>query len=190
MVAGKKILIVSANQLACIGLKTILQESFSPGEIIVLADLHGSDALAEADIAFVSSDTYVRQQAKLRTSKAHIIVLTEDARDGADTPAADPDTLSMAHTEQEIADRLEALFRPKTGRSPGGLAETLTPRETDVLRCVSQGYLNKQIADMLSISQHTVISHRKNITQKLGIKTVSGLTMYALLHGLITSKEH
>ena len=45
--------------------------------------------------------------------------------------------------------------------------------------------LNKEIADKLSISIYTVITHRKNITRKTGIKTVAGLTVYALLGGLI-----
>ena len=45
--------------------------------------------------------------------------------------------------------------------------------------------LNKEIADQYNISIHTVISHRKNITRKIGIKTVAGLTVYALLNGLI-----
>ncbi|HVN49485.1 MAG TPA: LuxR C-terminal-related transcriptional regulator [Bacteroidota bacterium] len=67
--------------------------------------------------------------------------------------------------------------------------EVLTERETEVLRLVACGDLNKQIADKLSISLHTVISHRKNITRKLQIKTVAGLTIYALLNGLISSRD-
>jgi regulator of cell morphogenesis and NO signaling len=67
--------------------------------------------------------------------------------------------------------------------------EALTERELEVLRLVACGDLNKQIADKLSISMHTVISHRKNITRKLQIKTVAGLTIYALLNGLISSKD-
>jgi regulator of cell morphogenesis and NO signaling len=67
--------------------------------------------------------------------------------------------------------------------------EGLTSREAEVLRLVACGLLNKQIADKLTISLHTVISHRKNITRKLQIKTVAGLTIYALLNGLISSKD-
>jgi DNA-binding CsgD family transcriptional regulator len=63
--------------------------------------------------------------------------------------------------------------------------QLLTNRETEVLRLVTQGLMNKEIADKLGISLHTVISHRKNLTEKLGIKTVSGLTVYAMMHKLI-----
>ena len=45
--------------------------------------------------------------------------------------------------------------------------------------------INKEIADHLRISVHTVVSHRKNITSKTGIKTIAGLTVYALLNNLL-----
>jgi len=61
----------------------------------------------------------------------------------------------------------------------------LTARETEVLRLVASGYSNKQIAGELFISIHTVISHRKRITEKTGIKSMSGLTIYAILQQLI-----
>jgi DNA-binding CsgD family transcriptional regulator len=61
----------------------------------------------------------------------------------------------------------------------------LSLREIEVLRLVVQGYINKEIADKLNISLTTVITHRKNITEKLGIKSVSGLTIYAVMQGLV-----
>ncbi len=61
----------------------------------------------------------------------------------------------------------------------------LTAREKDVLKLVAQGHSNKEIADQLYISFHTVISHRKNITEKLGIKSIPGLTVFAILNKLI-----
>ena len=60
----------------------------------------------------------------------------------------------------------------------------LTNRETDVLKLIIKGLMNKEIADSLNIGIETVISHRKKITSKLGIKTVSGLTMYAMMNGI------
>ena len=68
---------------------------------------------------------------------------------------------------------------------PGDKGEELSAREKEILVCVAKGMLNKEIADAENISIHTVITHRKNITRKTGIKTVAGLTVYALLNGLI-----
>jgi regulator of cell morphogenesis and NO signaling len=68
---------------------------------------------------------------------------------------------------------------------PGDKGEELSSREKEILVCVAKGMLNKEIADAENISIHTVITHRKNITRKTGIKTVAGLTVYALLNNLI-----
>lgn len=64
--------------------------------------------------------------------------------------------------------------------------ENLSERETDVLKLLVAGNSNKEIADKLNISIHTVISHRKNISQKTGIKSVSGLTIYAVVNNIIS----
>jgi regulator of cell morphogenesis and NO signaling len=69
--------------------------------------------------------------------------------------------------------------------TPGVKGEELSAREKEILVCVAKGMLNKEIADAENISIHTVITHRKNITRKTGIKTVAGLTVYALLNNLI-----
>ncbi len=65
--------------------------------------------------------------------------------------------------------------------------EELTNREKEVLRLVALGNSNKVIAEKLYISIHTVISHRKNISEKTGIKSISGLTVYAILNNLINT---
>ena len=70
--------------------------------------------------------------------------------------------------EEEPAERLE-----------------LSDREKEILVSVAQGLLNKEIADKHHISINTVITHRKNITRKTGIRTVPGLTVYAILNNLI-----
>lgn len=72
------------------------------------------------------------------------------------------------------------------GDELGHPQEKLSERETDVLKLLTQGNSNKEIADQLNISTHTVISHRKNISQKTGIKSVSGLTIYAVVKNIIT----
>lgn len=67
----------------------------------------------------------------------------------------------------------------------GGSREELSEREKEILAFVAQGLLNKEIADRLCISINTVITHRKNITGKIGIKSVAGLTAYAILNNLV-----
>lgn len=62
----------------------------------------------------------------------------------------------------------------------------LTPREEEVLKLIATGCLNKEIADRLNISLNTVLTHRKNIIAKTGIKTVSGLTFYCISNGLLS----
>ena len=65
----------------------------------------------------------------------------------------------------------------------------LTTREKDVIKLIALGFANKEIADKLFISIHTVISHRKNITEKLGIKSISGLTVYAFMNNLLDIQD-
>ena len=63
--------------------------------------------------------------------------------------------------------------------------EPLTPRETEVLRLIAQGYTNRQIAEKLTISVRTVETHRANITGKLGLRSRVELVRYAREHGLL-----
>jgi len=65
----------------------------------------------------------------------------------------------------------------------------LSPRETTIVRLVSMGLTNREIAEKLFLSAHTVMSHRKNINSKLGIKSISGLTIYAIINNIITLEE-
>lgn len=97
------------------------------------------------------------------------------------------------HTEQDFADHCaieDEILRPaakskhhRTFVQPE--TEELSEREQDVLIEVVKGLSNKEIADVLCISTHTVISHRKNIARKLNIHSTAGLTIYAIVHKLV-----
>lgn len=65
------------------------------------------------------------------------------------------------------------------------LAEPLTPRETDVLRLIAQGYTNRQTAEALCIGVRTAESHRANLMAKLGLRGRVALVRYAREHGLL-----
>lgn len=97
------------------------------------------------------------------------------------------DRIHLEDTKADIIKKIDAIIHPK--HSEENSDSSLSEREKDVIRLVAKGYTNKEIADMLNLSIHTIISHRKNISAKLGIKTISGLSIYALLNGIIQSDE-
>ena len=74
---------------------------------------------------------------------------------------------------------------PATNKETTASNHELSPREIEVLILITKGFINKEIAQRLGISLTTVISHRKNIMEKLGIKSVAGLAIYAVMHGYI-----
>ena len=81
---------------------------------------------------------------------------------------------------------VEATGKGNTSRIT---SNELSDREKTILTYVAKGFTNKEIAEKLFLSTHTVITHRKNITAKLGIKTISGLTVYAILNNLVKMEE-
>ena len=100
------------------------------------------------------------------------------------------DVLKNYDAVVEIRDSRATIIETLAQTSPGETDTSkgnyeLTKRETAVLVQLAQGKTNKEIADALNVSVHTVISHRKNITHKTGIKSVAGLTVYAMLNNLI-----
>ena len=112
-----------------------------------------------------------------------VIALITNAMDASLISAYDG-AIYLTDKADEIEQKLSATMRanPSDQRGDG---EELSAREKEILVCVAKGMLNKEIADHFNISIYTVITHRKNITRKTGIKTVAGLTVYALLNNLI-----
>ena len=114
---------------------------------------------------------------------------------GIQTSLTEPDVVrgvsvivSLYSTEEEIVKALgESVDTPTTTNFSD--SHELSERERDVLVLVAKGYTNKEIASELFISPHTVISHRKNIVHKTGIRSVAGLTVYAVLNKLIDSEQ-
>jgi len=100
------------------------------------------------------------------------------------------DILYLNDDEQQLTKNIKRNIALSEKQERQENAESnLSEREQDVIREIALGKTNKEIAENLFISAHTVITHRKNITRKLGIKTVSGLTVYAILHKIIQMEE-
>ena len=104
----------------------------------------------------------------------------------------EPKLLSMFDSIINISDRsemiatlLNKLLTQENQQIQVSSQNILSEREIDVLKLLVTGNANKEITDKLNISTNTVISHRKNISQKIGIKSVSGLTIYAVVNNII-----
>jgi DNA-binding NarL/FixJ family response regulator len=109
----------------------------------------------------------------------------------------DQNLLSMFDKTIQISDSPETIIEivNKAAKATGSISqnpeqEQLSDRELDVLKLIVSGLSNKEIADKLFISIHTVISHRKNISQKTGIKSQSGLTIYAISNKIIQIEDY
>ena len=94
-------------------------------------------------------------------------------------------SISIYDTGEEVLRKVRSSVDSRSLEPSQNEGGELSAREKEILVCVAKGMLNKEIADKLNLSIYTVITHRKNITRKTGIKTVAGLTVYALLNGLI-----
>ena len=85
---------------------------------------------------------------------------------------------------QRVAQKLRSAIE-EAAQTPRSDINELSSRERDILAAVAKGMTNKEIADEFNISVYTVISHRRNISQKLGINSIPGLTVYAIMNKLI-----
>ncbi len=102
-----------------------------------------------------------------------------------------PEFIALNDTKSNILEKIKSLITRCKGEnySNTGSSPEITGREKLIVKYVALGLTNKEIADKLFISSHTVVTHRRNITRKLGIKTVSGLTVYAILNNIVNIEE-
>lgn len=130
-------------------------------------------------ILLVSDVEFVKHADFFMANRRRVIVLAGESR-----AEGDPKTISL----NDAPERIAAVFAKAIAEAFDSGEErctALSARETDVLKAIASGLSYKEIADRLSISVNTVVTHRKNISSKLGIRSNSGLSVYALMHGLI-----
>ena len=190
-----EIAIVEANTLTCLGLKSILEEIIP---MAIIRIFHSFNELMD-DIPdmyahyFISVQIYVEHNVFFLPRKRKTIVL---ASDSPQFQLSGIPVLNIYEPEEELVKNILKLHQhahhngyPVKDMPPIHTVEPhqeiLSPREIEVLVLITKGLINKEIADKLNISLTTVITHRKNITEKLGIKSVSGLTIYAVMNGYV-----
>ena len=187
-----KIAIIDANTLAVLGLKQLLQNVMP----IMTVDTYGSFLELEANHPeqyfhyFVAMNVVLENKAFFLENRKKTIVLTL-SRD-INSQLSEFHSLCINVPEPELVRSILAMEQHAHGQGqnlppmPKVLQQKiLSNREIEVMSLIVQGYINKEIADKLNIGLSTVITHRKNIMDKLGMKSVSALTIYAVMHGYV-----
>jgi len=187
-----KIAIIDPNTLSALGLENILQNIMP----IMAVDIYGSFSELAANNPddyfhyFTAMNVVLENMSFFQERRRKTIVLTLSL-----------DTMSQLSNfkclctnvpESELVRSILALQQGAHGHGehlppmPNILKQRiLSDREIEVMSLIVQGYINKEIADKLNIGISTVITHRKNIMEKLGMKSVSALTIYAVMHGYV-----
>lgn len=184
-----EIAILEKNTLTTLGLQTILEELLPNAVIRVFPTFEEliDDTPDMYAHYFVSAQIYFEHTAFFLERRPKCIVLSA----GEQPLLNGVPTLNLWQPRDVLVKSImqlrkhghEMTHHPVTVQQ--GAERDLSPREIEVLVLLTKGLINKEIADKLNISLTTVISHRKNITEKLGIKSVSGLAIYAVMHGYI-----
>lgn len=138
------------------------------------------------------SNWSVTEKSKLVEIKSQVSIIALSYSDNDESEKYKEFTdasLSLLESRSSVVNKIKGVIRKHQTDSLQQETAELSEREITILKDVAMGFSSKEIADKNHISPHTVITHRKNITRKLGIKTVSGLVIYAILNKLIEVDE-
>lgn len=197
MASKYKIAVVEPAPFLVAGIKALLEECGEFEVAYTFNTLHGYEIRAshiQPDVLIVSPALF---DFCARASLRSFFTLPEGtAFVGLVASHYDEKTLRQFDVVIDVYDDLQSvLLKLRTAlKLNSDSADTndsynLSDRELEILVAVAKGLTNKEIAEQHDISVNTVITHRKNITRKTGIKSVSGLTVYALLNNLIDQTD-
>lgn len=189
--------IIDGNTLASIGMKSLL------ASIMPNVDIDTFGSFRELQVNhpeqyfhyFVTMDILLMNHDFFLANRRKTIVMTTSSN--PETYLDKFNTLCVNVPEHVLVKSLLALEQHAhpTGKSmPVSMnmpvsQKLLSDREIEVLVLIVKGYINKEIADKLNVSLSTIITHRRNITDKLGMKSISSLTIYAVMHGYVSVGE-
>lgn len=183
----------------CMGLQQLLNSMLPTVEVVVFAtfaELEREEASLEKNEGkvpfihfFVSSRIYFEHTSFFRQYAKKTIVLVN-----GDMIISGMHTLNVCQTEAALTHNLLSLRNigkgPKVSEShPETHTLLLSPREIEVSILLCKGLINKEIADQLDISMATVISHRKNIMEKLQARSLADIIIYSVTNGLVCFEE-
>lgn len=193
----RKVLLIVPSKIVARGIEAVLGELGEFRVEGILSDLsHASESrLRNMDVDVIVIDPIVFDYVSRGNGRSRIAEYSDASVVAVSTAVMDDEQMKQYDGVISLYDEPVVMVRKlreslsSHEEQPESEGPELSMREKEILVCVAKGMLNKEIADQCNLSIHTVITHRKNITRKTGIKTVAGLTVYALLNNLIDSNS-
>jgi len=192
------VIIAEMSQLVRMGLTGALNQMGYPLNIREITDVEKLKIALQKDHKrlLIVSATFLKTcppeliRSVVSKPKQTCLVLINDINTGTIPLRGFDEIIEPPDIAKTIFRKLEKLIQVLSmPKNVSKSVEEISAREKEVLKLVALGMTNKEIAELLFISSHTVITHRKNITSKLGIKTIAGLTVYAIINKLIKPEE-
>ena len=177
----RQIAFIGLSTLEDLALKSLLKEEWN-GRFFSFQNLQEIEGLDDSFDAYIVSSSVFSCNTDFFIPKRQKIVIVNHSSHTT-TKNNCPVILNPDWDESMIKEILSAFLK-EISEVEQQVSE-LSNREIDVLKLIASGKINKEIADLLCISINTVITHRKNISSKLGIKSASGLSLYAMMNGYI-----
>lgn len=166
------------NTLVATGLSQILIDMFN-FRADILEEINIDSNPDCYDLIVIGADIYATHYQHFST-KAHKIIIVTSVHN----TLTNSNIIDEFWSKDVIISRISEILAKQNALKTSH--NELSNRELQVLQLVVKGHINKEIAEILNISFNTVLTHRKNITAKLGIKSISGLSVYAMMNGLIS----
>ncbi|MFI3331913.1 MAG: helix-turn-helix transcriptional regulator [Rikenellaceae bacterium] len=180
------IIVLTSNTLSSVGLRDMLTQILPFASVKICDGVEELQLIDPSDIfhIFVSAQILLENISLFDPLHSKCIVLTNGV--GNAQALQDFHQIDTLQSENSLIDSIRSLHTHAHGVAPSATinhdrVELLSPREIEVVRLIVEGLINKEIAARLDIGVTTVITHRKNIFEKLGIHSVAGLTIYAIM---------
>ena len=182
-----KILIYEPSEVISVGIKSVIKQIWGKNvDIYEVADYNNLPVFImkyQPDILL--TDLSVLRLAEIKKIKKQSVcknIAIQHSLDYSQILSEFDEVISIFDTTETIKTKISKQVNLNQSSSP---EEALTIREQEVLVRIVNGLTNKEIADNLNLSVHTITTHRRNISTKLQIHTVAGLTIYAISNKMI-----
>ncbi|MFO7789203.1 MAG: helix-turn-helix transcriptional regulator [Bacteroidales bacterium] len=184
---NKRIIIIHSSEIIRSGLASLIRDNFH-FPVDTFCEFNGNYIKPghREHLLFFTDQKNAAKAKSFNNSISNqitVIQISPQAKPISKTPS--DHEISINISSKALVELVNKHFSSPAEKTQRTSPPELSRRESEILALVARGYSNKEMAEKLFISTHTVISHRKNITEKLGIKTISGLTVYAVINGII-----